>query len=117
VRDAVRLARYGGLAELHESPTHAIDQLFFYALSPDAEPRDLSPVLIDVSPPAVVAAWTAAVEAHASQLRGRRYAELCLMRARVNGLHAGVEYAIALFPNDPLVLDSFAQLSRAARGF
>ena len=67
VRDAARLARYGGLKELRDLPPHAIDQLFFYAVTPEAEPRDISPVLIDVSAPEIIAAWTAAMEAHASQ--------------------------------------------------
>jgi LmbE family N-acetylglucosaminyl deacetylase len=117
VRDAVRLARYGGVAELKDLPLHAIEQLLFYALTVEAEPRDVSPLLVDVSEPEVIAAWTAAIEAHASQMRVRRYVDLCLMRARVNGLRAGVEYAIALFPNDPLIVDSLAQLRRGARQF
>ena len=117
VRDAARLARYGGILELRESPIHAIDQLFFYALTPDAEPRDVSPVLIDVSPPEIIAAWTAAMEAHASQTSTRRYVPLQLARVQVHGLRAGVNYAIALFPNDPVVLESLKQLNRGARGF
>ena len=117
VRDAVRLARYGGVKELRSAPPHAIDQLFFYALSPDAEPRDATAVLVDVSSPDVVAVWTAAMEAHVSQMQVRRYVDFCLMRARVNGLRAGVEHAIALFPNDPIVVDSLAQLTRGARTF
>ena len=117
VRDAVRLARYGGVAELKGAAPHAIEQLLFYSLSPDAEPKDATPLLVDVSPPAVVAAWTKAIEAHASQMQVRRYVDFCLMRARVNGLRAGVEYAIALFPNDPIVLDGLGQLARGARNF
>ena len=35
----------------------------------------------------------------------------------MHGLRAGVGHAIALFPNDPLLLDSLAQLNRGARGF
>jgi N-acetylglucosamine malate deacetylase 1 len=117
VRDAVRLARYGGVAELRDLPSHAIEQLLFYALSPDAEPRDVMPLLFDVSSDTVVKTWTAAMNAHASQTQARSYVDLCLMRARLNGLRAGVEYAIALFPNDPVVINSLAQLSRGARGF
>ena len=40
-----------------------------------------------------------------------------LTRARVHGLRAGVGHAIALFPNDPPVVDSLAQLGRSARRF
>ncbi len=117
VRDSTRLARYGGLKELQKTPPHAIDQLFYYAVTPEAEPRDISPVLIDVSAPEVIAAWTAAMEAHASQVSARNYIELQLARARLNGLRAGRGHAIALFPNDPLVLDSMAQTNRSARRF
>jgi hypothetical protein len=72
---------------------------------------------MDVSTPEILAAWTAAMEAHASQTSARNYVELQLTRARLRGLRAGIGHAIALFPNDPPVLDSFAQLSRSARRF
>ena len=117
VRDATRLARYGGLKELRKLRPHAIGQLFFYALGPGAEPADIAPVLIDISAPGVVAAWQAAMEAHASQLKTRNYAELQLARARGHGLNAGFQYAQPLWPNDPLVFGSLAQLTRSARQF
>ena len=117
VRDAARLARYGGVKELRRSPPHAIDQLFFYAVTPEAEPRDISPVLIDISAPEVVATWTAAMEAHQSQTRTRNYVELQITRARLYGARAGISHAIVLFPNDPLVLDSLAQVTHGARRF
>jgi N-acetylglucosamine malate deacetylase 1 len=117
VRDAARLARYGGLRELRLLPPHAIGQLFFYAVTPEAEPDDLQPVLIDISAPEILAAWTAAMEAHASQIRARNYIELQLVRARLRGVRAGVGHAIALFPNDPLILDSLAPVSRGLRRF
>jgi LmbE family N-acetylglucosaminyl deacetylase len=117
VRDATRLARYGGLKKLKHLPAHAIGQLFFYAVSPDAEPADLQPVLFDISAPEIVAAWTAAMEAHASQLQTRNYVELQLARARVHGLRAGRAHAQPLWPNDPLVFGSFTAMTRAARRF
>lgn len=55
VRDAARLARFGGLQELRGQPPHAIKQLFFYAMSPEAEPANITPVLIDISAPEIVA--------------------------------------------------------------
>ena len=116
-RDAARLARYGGVPELRDQVPHAIDQLLFYAVTPEAEPRDISPVLVDVTAPEIVAAWTAAMGAHASQTSARNYIELQITRARLNGLRAGVGHAIALFPNDPPVLDSLAPLSRGIRRF
>ena len=106
VRDAARLARYGGVAGLARRPPHAIGRLFFYAVTSGAEPPGAQPVLIDVSAPDILAAWTAAMEAHASQVRARPYVEIQLARARVRGLEAGIGHAIALYPGDPLVLES-----------
>ena len=117
VRDAARLARYGGVQELRDVAPHVIEQLLFYAVIPEAEPRDVTPILIDVSAPEIIGAWTAAMEAHTSQISARHYIELQLIRARSNGLRAGVGHAVALFPNDALVLDSLAPLSRGARRF
>jgi LmbE family N-acetylglucosaminyl deacetylase len=117
VRDAARLARYGGLEELRDQPPHSIAQLLFYALTPESEPTDITPVLINVSEPEIIAAWTAAMEAHASQVSARNYVELQLTRARLTGQRAGIGHAIALFPNDPPVLGSLAQLGRGARRF
>jgi LmbE family N-acetylglucosaminyl deacetylase len=117
VRDACRLARYGGVKELRRVPAHAIGQLFYYAVTPEAEPVNITPVLIDVSAPEILKAWTSAMEAHGSQTSARNYVELQLTRARLRGLRAGIGHAIALFPNDPLVMDSLAQASRGARRF
>jgi LmbE family N-acetylglucosaminyl deacetylase len=117
VRDASRLARYGGVKELRRQKPHPIEQLFFYAVTPEAEPRDISPVLIDVSAPEIISAWTAAMQAHASQTSARNYVELQLTRARLLGTRAGVAYAIALFPNEPLVFESLAQAGKGARQF
>ena len=49
-------------------PAHAIGPLLYYAAGPEAEPDGELPVLIDISDPRVVASWTAAMRAHASQL-------------------------------------------------
>ena len=117
VRDASRLARYGGLKELRKQPMHKIGQLFFYAVTPEAEPRDITPVVIDVSAPEIISAWTAAMEAHASQMSSRNYVELQLTRARLLGSRAGVGHAIALFPNEPLVFESLAHAGQGARQF
>ena len=117
VRDAARLARYGGVAELMKFRPHAIEQLLFYAVTVEAEPADRSALLMDVSAHAVVSTWTAAMEAHASQAKTRRYVGLHLARAKMHGVRAGVGHAIQLFPNDPLVCESLATLGRAARQF
>ena len=117
VRDAARLARYGGLKELRASPAHSIGQLYYYAVTPEAEPADITPVLVDISEPDIVAAWAQAMEAHATQTTARSYVELQLARARLLGLRAGIGHAMALFPNDPLVVDSLAQIGGGARRF
>ena len=117
VRDAARLARYGGVKEIVELRPHAIDQLLFYAVTPGAEPKEGTRILVDVSAPKVMATWKAAMEAHATQRQTRDYSELQLTRARLNGLMAGVSHAIPLWPNDELVFDSLESLRRAARRF
>ena len=117
VRDAARLARYGGVAELRGLRPHAIEQLFYYAVTPEAEPRDITPVLVDISAPEIVRAWIAAMKAHASQVNARNYIELQVTRARLLGARAGVGHAMALFPNEPLVFDSLARTGRSARRF
>ena len=116
-RDATRLARYGGLPELRDLPAHTVEQLFFYAVTTAAEPPDITPVLIDISAPEIVRTWTAAMEAHQSQTSARNYVELQLTRARLRGLAAGVEHALALFPNDPLLLSSLGVTGRGSRRF
>lgn len=117
VRDACRLARYGGVRELRRRRPHAVGQLYYYAVTPEAEPATGGRVVVDVSAPGLVETWTAAMEAHASQMRTRNYVELQLTRARLQGLRAGVEHAVALFPADPLLVDSLAAVERGARRF
>jgi LmbE family N-acetylglucosaminyl deacetylase len=117
VRDAARLARFGGLKELHGSPSHAIRQLLYYAVTPEAEPTDITPIIIDISNPDFVQTWTAAMKAHVTQVSARKYIELQLNRARLLGARAGVDHAIALFPNEPLLFGSLAETGIGARGF
>lgn len=116
VRDATRLARYGGLAPLKPLRPHAVGQLFFYAVSPDAEPA-AQPLLINISARRTLDRWTKAMLAHASQLKTREYVDLQLARARVWGLRAGVGHAQPLWANDPMVLLSLSAASRSAREF
>lgn len=116
VRDAARLARYGGMKELADQPNWAIEQLLFYAVTPNAVPPD-PPILIDVSADDVVCAWTAAMNAHLSQAATRNYVDMQLTRARYFGAQAGVSHAIALYPNDPLLFDSLSTIGKAARRF
>lgn len=117
IRDAARLARYGGVAELRKLPSHKIGQLCFYAVTPEAEPKDVTPVLVDISEAKVIEIWKKSMEAHESQVSAKDYVGLQLARARLLGARAGVGRAIALFPNDPLLIDSLDQISRGARQF
>ena len=117
VRDAARLARYGGVKELRTREPHAIGRLYFYAVTPEAEPRDVTPVLVDISDPEIIGRWRRAMEAHASQVSARGYVELQLTRARLLGARAGIGHAMALFPNEPPVVDSLWQSGGGARGF
>ena len=117
VRDAARLARYGGLSELKDLKPHAIGQLFYYAIGADAEPREITPLLVDTSSAPVMERWVRAMSAHASQMKTRDYVEMQVARARLHGLRAGRESATPLFPADPLVVASLAALGRGARQF
>jgi len=117
VGDAARLARYGGVSEIRDMAVHAIEQLLYYAVTPEAEPRDVTPLLIDVSAPEILSKWKESMEAHLSQTSARNYVERQLSRARFNGLRAGVEYASALFSNDALLIDSLGILQRGTRHF
>ncbi len=114
VRDALRVARYGGVRELRALQPHACGTLFWYAVTPEAEPAG-NKILIDVS--AQLDIWTRAMDAHASQMATRNYVELQLTRARLNGLRSGTGHAIALFPADAPVFNSLTPLSRSARAF
>ena len=117
VREAARLARYGGMKELKQWPSHSIEQLFFYAITPEGEPDNISPILIDISEAETIKTWTAAMEAHISQGATRNYVQLQLNRALVLGERAGVDYAMALWSNDPLLFRSLSQTGRGARKY
>jgi LmbE family N-acetylglucosaminyl deacetylase len=117
VRDAARMARYGGIKELKRLRPHAIGALLFYAITVESEPPGEKPLLVDVSDPAVLKAWENAMLAHVTQTQTRRYSDLQLERARLHGARCGCDAAIALFPNDSLVFDSLQPLQRGARRF
>lgn len=117
VRDATRVARYGGVRELRKAAPHAVGQVWFYALGAEAEPVDMARVWIDISEPKAIATWMVAMEAHASQMKTRNYSEMQVTRARLHGMRAGVAYAVPLFCADPLVFEHLAQAGRAARRF
>ena len=114
--DAARLARYGGLAQLRDHPRHAIRHLLFYAVTPDAAPRDRQPLLYALGDEEV-AVWREAMAAHASQMKTRDYGALQITRASLLGQNAGGGHAIALYPNDPLIIGGLDQLGQGSRHF
>jgi LmbE family N-acetylglucosaminyl deacetylase len=113
VRDACRLARYGGLAELRALAPHKIGSLFFYNIT--VHVGRAPDIVVDVSD--AVADWEAAMRCHASQVAAKGYLALQLSAARTLGLAAGVEYAIGLFANDPIRVSALSALASSARDF
>lgn len=114
-RNACRQARYGGLDPLKDLPKHAVDSLWFYSLSTTTDASLSTAVLVDISD--VVDSWRTLMACHESQVSSLNYLDLQLSRARNLGLMAGCDYAMALWPNDPPVLQHIHSLSRTARGF
>ena len=114
VRDAARLARYGGLQDLEELPPHPITSLYYYTITQVVVDRPPE-LVIDVS--AARDAWEAAIQCHTSQMKTRNYADLVISRARTLGAFIGVEYAVGLWLNDPVRLASLGDVSLSSRHF
>lgn len=113
VRDAARVARYGGLAELQPLPTHAISHLYYYTVTQEF---GLCPdILIDVSDARDL--WEQAMLCHESQLKSKSYVETRLAATRSLGCQAGVAYAMGLYANDPVLLEGVSSLTRSSRNF
>ncbi|MEP6960836.1 MAG: PIG-L family deacetylase [Acidobacteriota bacterium] len=113
VRDAARLARYGGLSNLLPLPAHQILSLYFYAITQVfVDPPQL---VVDVS--SVYPEWQAAIHCHKSQMKTRSYPELVTTRSRAWGAAIGVEYAVGLWLNDPVRVSSLSDLSLSSRYF
>jgi LmbE family N-acetylglucosaminyl deacetylase len=114
-RNACRLARYGGLEALAGLPSHSVSSLWFYSITAhEASPLSAAP-LIDVS--GVADQWQQLMACHQSQVSQRDYIELQLNRAQRLGAMAGCKYAMALWPNDPPVIQTLGQLKHTARAF
>jgi LmbE family N-acetylglucosaminyl deacetylase len=110
VRDACRLARYGGL--LKDLPVHRVSNLFFYNITQHLQKPD---IVIDISD--LVADWEMVMNCHESQVRSKGYIELQKTGARMLGLSVGTEYALGLFVNDPVRLDKISDLKQSSRAF
>ena len=108
-RNAVRLARYGGLAELRDLSPHRIRRHLEYAITPSAESgQEQRTIRVDISE--YFARWVELMECHQTQLRTRRYIELQTARARLLGLESGIEYAQALHVLDAFLIKNFGEL-------
>ncbi len=113
VRDAARLARYGGLQDLEDLPPHPITSLYYYNITQLlADPPQL---VVDVT--GVREAWEAVIRCHKTQMKTRNYLDLVLSRARALGAAVGVEYAVGLWPNDPVRVRSLGDLTLSSRCF
>lgn len=118
VRDAARLARYGGLKDLAPDPGHAVDALYFYDITGTGlgtAVAHLPKIVVDIS--SVVATWKKAMACHASQMATRNYLDLQVARARALGLEIGAEYAMAVWAGDPIRLDALTDLRGSSRRF
>ena len=108
-RNAVRLARYGGLAELRDLSPHRIRRHLEYAITPSAgSGQEQRTIRVDISE--YFARWVELMECHQTQLRTRRYIELQTARARLLGLESGIEYAQALYSPDAFLIKNFGEL-------
>ncbi len=114
-RDAARLARYAGVEALADKTPHAIEALYFYAITPGAEPVGNTPFVFDVS--LQIDAWREMMGCHQSQMKTRRYLDLQVSRARTLGLQTGCEYAQALWPNDAVLVNGLNSAPRGIRLF
>ena len=85
-RSAARFARYGGLAELKDLPTHKITALYFYAITQEFGNRP--DIVVDISD--VYEQWMQAAHAHKTQMTGKNYDELFAMRFQNLGVTIGV---------------------------
>jgi LmbE family N-acetylglucosaminyl deacetylase len=113
VRSATRMARYGGLKEIKKHKVHLIDALYYY---PSSVELDRAPdIVIDVSKE--YDAWVKSMHMHKSQMETKGYINLVGSKAKALGASIGVEYAVGLWVNNPIVLDKISSLDRSPRNY
>lgn len=113
VRTASRLARYGGLEEIKNYPTHNVDALYYYPSS--AELDNKPDIIVDVS--TEYDTWVKAMELHESQMKTKGYINLVTSKAKYFGSTIGVEYAVPLWANDPINLDYISGIDTSSRNY
>ncbi len=109
VRDANRLARYGNTPGLEGLDPHSSQILLFYDISSEVSASDgLSSILVDISNQ--VEKWKALMECHLSQIKNLEYIDLRLSRARALGIQMGVNSALRLYSEGPLLVASALEI-------
>ncbi len=117
-REAARLARYGGLAELRDMAVHRIGHLYYYGITGMGDrPSEAvaASLVIDISEEHE--RWNQVMNCHRSQLKTKNYIDLQNARARLLGIEIGTEYAMRLFSEDPVRVDFITDLPLSARNF
>jgi len=112
-RDAARFARYGGLKELADLPTHKITALYFYPVTQDfAAPVD---IVIDTTD--AYDAWIKMINCHTTQLQNKDYESLVTARAKALGVAIGTKCAQGLWKNDPVRIEKLSDLNLSSRNY
>ncbi len=110
---ACRVARYGGLKELKNLPAHKVNSLYFYPSR--AEWTSRPDILVDVS--SHKDKWEQTMSAHKSQMKTRSYHDLIFTKAQAMGASIGVKYAIGLWTNDPIRLNTLSDINLSSRNY
>ena len=110
-RSASRLARYGGLEDLKSLPVHSIEALYYYPSSAEFDKRP--DIIIDVT--AEYTKWVEAMNLHESQMKTRGYINLVTSKAKYLGATVGVDYAIGLWVNDSVMVDTLEALGSSRK--
>ncbi len=110
---ACRLARYGGLTELTNLPTHNVSSLYFYPSR--AEWGEKPQIIIDVTEH--YETWIKAMEAHTSQMGTRNYVNLVSTKSAAWGASIGVGHAMGLWTNDPIRVNNLSDLNLSSRNY
>lgn len=112
-RDAARFARFGGLAELKPLPVHTIRNLYFYSVTREIGRNPQ--LMIDITP--VMELWEKAMRCHETQAKTYGYVEMRIAATHSWGLQVGVEYAMGLYLNDPVLIEDISSLKLSSRKY
>ena len=113
VRDACRIARYGGFKELINTPAHSIKNLFYYSITSfENTPPD---IIIDISNE--YDQWMQVMKCHQSQLQTKNYIQLQTEKTKLLGMKTNSQYAIGLYKNEALKINSISEITESSRLF